>query len=166
VYGTDDELPLLLEIAGMVEISLRAVVESKSHSSLIPYLLFMQKFITYHGSKIELISNVDATHSAIQNMARKLMLMSYEGVRNDVTQDIASPMFDTLSSCAKSCPLFLISLSSDTQSSGEIITSSIETASMTLKSNEVDVALSSIEFLKQLVSFFIEKLNDAYSANS
>ena len=158
MYETEDELPLLLEIAGMVETSLGAVVKSKSHSALISFLLFMQKFITYHGSKIELSSSVDATQSSIQNVARNLMLMSYEGVRNDVTQDIASPMFDTLSSCAEFCPLFLISLSRDSQSSGEIIYSSIETASVTLKSNEVDVAQSSIEFLKQLVSLFLQNI--------
>lgn len=156
VYGPEVEMPLLLEITGLVELSLSVAMKSASHSSIKPYLLFVHKFIANHGSKIELHSTVDAAHSVIQNAARNLMLMSYEGVRNDVTQDIAPPMFDTLSACAKLCPLFLLSLSREDQPSGEIINSSIETASVTLKSNEVDVAQSSIRFLTQLVSHSLQ----------
>lgn len=151
VYGADDELPLLLEAAGLVELSLSVAGKSQSDSSLLLSLSFMQKFLSCHGSKIELSSNIIASHSTMRNMAKKLLLMSYEGVRSDVTQDIASPMFDTLSACAKHCPLFFIGLSRDAQLS-DIINSSIETASVTLKSNEVDTALSSINFLHQLVS--------------
>ena len=131
-------------------------MKSTNHSSIKTYLVFVQTFIANHGSKIELHSTVDAAQSAIQDAARNLMLMSYDGVRNDVTQEVAPPMFDTLSSCAKLCPLFLLSLSRMDQPSGEIINSSIETASVTLKSNEVDVAQSSIRFLTQLVSHSLQ----------
>ena len=117
----------------------------------------MQKFITYHGSKIELSSNSDAAHNAIKNAAKNLMAISYERVRHGDTQDIESPLFDMLSACAKLCPLFLIGLSGDSQPSGVIIKSSIEMASVALKSNEVDVALSSVLFLTQLVSLVVQK---------
>mmetsp|Transcript_1798 Transcript_1798/g.3860 ORF Transcript_1798/g.3860 Transcript_1798/m.3860 type:complete len:1156 (-) Transcript_1798:61-3528(-) len=152
LYGSEMELPLLIEITGLAKISLSAVVKAKSPPSLVPFLSFMQKFIHLHGSKIEPNPRNNAIHEAIQNVAKNLMLMSYEGVRNDVTQVVASPMFDTLSTCAKQCPIFLLILSRDSQPDGEVIRSSIEAAPMTLKSNEMDIVLSTVRFLKELVS--------------
>ena len=147
----DEELPLIIEITGLAKISLSVVVKAKIPTSLIPLLSFMKKFMHLHGSKIELNPMNNAVHEAIQNVAKNLMLISYEGVRKDST-GVASPMFDTLSTCAKQCPIFLLILSRDSQPDGEVIRSSIEAAPMTLKSNEMDVVLSSIRFLKELVS--------------
>ena len=157
LYKSEDELPLLVEIAGLAKTSLGAVTKGKNSSSLAPLLSFMQKFIYLHGSKIEPNRN-NTVREPMQVMAKGLMLLSYDAVRScaessEDSDGIASPMFDTLSTCAKKCPLFLLSLSRDGQPVGERIRSSFETAPMTMQSNEMDVALSSIRFLKELVSF-------------
>lgn len=152
LYGSEDELPLLIEITGLAKVSLNVVVKAKNPPSLIPFLSFMQKFIQLHGSKIEPNPRNNAIHEAIQNVAKNLMLMSYEGVRNDVTQVVASPMFDTLSTCAKQCPIFLLILSRDSQPDGEVICSSIKAAPIVLQSNERDAVSSCVRFLKELVS--------------
>ena len=153
LYKSEDELPLLVEIAGLAKTSLGAVTKGKNSSSLVPLLTFLQKFIYLHGSKIEPNRN-----TTVHEMAKGLMLLSYDAVRScaessEDSDGIASPMFDTLSTCAKKCPIFLLSLSRDGQPVGEIMSSSFETAPMTMQSNEMDVALSSIRFLKELVSF-------------
>ncbi|KAL7530460.1 hypothetical protein ACHAXR_006117, partial [Thalassiosira sp. AJA248-18] len=159
LYGSEEELPLLLEITGLAKISLSVVVKAKNPASLAPLLSFMQTFMSLHGSKIEPSPRNNAVHEPIQVMAKNLMLRSYEAVRSchktspdNVSQGVASPMFDTLTCCAKKCPMFLLVLSRDSQPDGEVIRSSIETAPMTMTSNEMDVALSSIRFLKELVS--------------
>jgi len=159
LYGSEEELPLLLEITGLAKTSLSVVAKAKNPTSLVPLLSFMQKFMYLHGSNIEPSPRNNAINEPIQVMAKNLMLISYGAVRscktsqdNDVSQGIASPMFDTLSSCAKKCPIFLLTLSRDSQPLGEVIRSSIESAPMTLKSNEMDIVLSSINFLKELVS--------------
>eukprot|EP00578_Thalassiosira_sp_NH16_P025166 CAMPEP_0181087580 /NCGR_PEP_ID=MMETSP1071-20121207/6347_1 /TAXON_ID=35127 /ORGANISM="Thalassiosira sp., Strain NH16" /LENGTH=1183 /DNA_ID=CAMNT_0023169475 /DNA_START=176 /DNA_END=3724 /DNA_ORIENTATION=- len=149
---SEDEEPLLIEITGLAKTSLSTIVKAKNPASLIPLLTFMQHFINMHGSKIELNPRNNAIHEDVQIVAKNLMLMAYQGVRNDVTQGVASPMFDTLSSCAKQCPLFLLILSRDSQPDGEVIRSSIEAAPATMKSNETDVVLSSTRFLKELAS--------------
>ena len=160
VYGNEEELPLLLEITGLAKIALRAVVKSKNSSSLAPLLKFMQKFMSLHGSKIEPSPRNNATNEPIQVMAKNLMLISYEAVRycSKASADddvIASHMFQTLSACAKRCPVFLLTLSRDSQPTGEVIRSSVDTAPATMTSNEMDVVLSSIGFLKELVSLII-----------
>lgn len=152
VYGAEDNMPLLIEITGLAKTSLGVVVKAKNPSALVPILSFMQKFFHLHGSKVEPNPKNNVVYEVVQNMAKNLMLMSYAGVRNDVTQEIATPMFDTLTSLAKRCPLFLLCLSRSSQPPGEIVCSSIETAPMTLQSSEMDVVLSSIRFLNQLVS--------------
>mmetsp|Transcript_28212 Transcript_28212/g.51399 ORF Transcript_28212/g.51399 Transcript_28212/m.51399 type:complete len:268 (-) Transcript_28212:308-1111(-) len=132
----------------------------------------MQKFMSLHGTKIEPSPRNNAVNEPIQVMAKNLMLISYEAVRScktsqhdDVSQGIVAPMFDTLTSCAKKCPIFLLSLSRDSQPVGEVVRSSIETAPAALKSNEMNVVLSSIRFLKELVSSLtflsLESLDDA-----
>mmetsp|Transcript_14196 Transcript_14196/g.30254 ORF Transcript_14196/g.30254 Transcript_14196/m.30254 type:complete len:1153 (-) Transcript_14196:223-3681(-) len=159
LYGSEEELPLLLEITGLAKTSLRVVAKAKDPSSLVPLLSFMQKFMYIHGSKIEPSPRNNAINETIQVTAKNLMLISYEAVRSckssqdsNVAQNVASPMFDTLSSCAKKCPIFLLGLSRDSQPVGEVISSSVETAPVTMKSNEMDIVLSSITFLKELVS--------------
>ena len=120
--------------------------------ALRPFLSFMERFISMHGQEIEpspIISN--ATKEAVQGMARSLMLMSYAGVKNDTTQECIQAMFGTLAACAQKCPLFLISISRDSQPCGEVIRSSIETVPMAMASNETDIALSSITFMQRLV---------------
>jgi hypothetical protein len=171
VYGSDEELPLLLEITGLAKVCLIVVGKARNPPSLAPLLIFMQRFIDLHGSKIEPIPR-NAAQEPVQVMSKNLMLLAYEAVRScaktsqddDTSQGIASPMFDTLSSCAKKCPVFLISLSRDSQPVGEVICSSLETAPMTLQSNEMEVVMSSIRFLKHLVtslmSLSLESLAD------
>lgn len=160
MYGSEEELPFLLEITGLAKISLTVVVKAKNPHSLAPFLSFMQKFMSLHGSKIEPSPRNNAVNEPIQVMAKNLMLLSYEAVRScskssddsEASTGIISPMFDTLTACAKKCPLFLILLSRDSQPVGEVIRSSFETIPTTLKSNELEVVLSSIRFLKELVS--------------
>ena len=148
----EEEEPLLIEITGLAKTSLGTVVKSKNSDALIPLLSFMKKFINMHGSKIEPNPRNNAVHQDVQIVAKNLMLMAYQGVRNDVTQGVASPMFATLSSCARQCPIFLLILSRDSQPDGEVICSSVEAAPVMMKSNETDISLSSINFLKELVS--------------
>lgn len=149
-------MPLLLEITGLAKTTSQAIVKAKHPPSLVPFLVFMRKFMELYGPEIESTNN--ATHEPVQVMATNIMLILYEGVRScaKLSPDddiITSPMFDTLSSCAKKCPIFLLSLSRDSQPIGEVICSSVETAPMTMKSNETEIVLSSIRFLKELVSF-------------
>ncbi|KAL7551893.1 hypothetical protein ACHAWF_015096 [Thalassiosira exigua] len=158
-YGSEEDIPLLLEITGLAKTSLIEVVKSKNADALAPLLSFMQKFILLHGSKIEPGPRNNATHEPIQVMAKNLMLLAYQAVRScskaskdsHVSHGMASPMFETLSACAKKCPIFLLGLSRDSQPVGEVVRSSIETSPTVLKSNEMDVVLSSIKYLKQLV---------------
>jgi hypothetical protein len=159
-YGSEEDMPLLLEITGLAKTSLIEVVKSKNADALAPLLSFMQKFILLHGPKIEPGPRNNATHEPIQVMAKNLMLLSYQAVRScskaskdsHVSHGMASPMFETLSACAKKCPIFLLGLSRDSQPVGEVVRSSIETSPTVLKSNELDVVLSSIKYLKQLTS--------------
>jgi len=95
----------------------------------------------------------------VQVIAKDLILMSYSAVcscnttqGDSVSQAIVSPMFDTLSSCAKKCPTFLLGLSREGQPVGEVICSSVKMTPTTLESNEMDIVVSSTRFLIDLIS--------------
>ena len=79
--------------------------------------------------------------------------MSYVGVREAVSQDLVSPMFELLSVCAQKAPLFLLLLSRNNQQAGEVVCASIETALTALTSNETDITLSSVGFLRKMVRY-------------
>lgn len=160
-YGLEDEWPFLLEITGLAETCLSITSkEPKSSASLAPFLSFMHKFVEIHGPKFETNKKNLAKNEPVQVTARNLMLLSYSAVtvcstedENSVSQSIAPPMFDTLSSCAKICPIFLLSLSRDSQQNGEVVLSSINAVPVILKSNDVDTIMSSLNFLKEMVSY-------------
>ena len=145
---------LLHEITGLAKISLGEAMKTNNPLSLVPFLLFMQKFMHLHGSKIE-ISPANTVYDSVRIEAKNLMLMSYTGVRHSTADnyvEVAPSMFGTLESCVSKCPLFLISLSRDSQPPGEVILSSVESAPLALNSNENGVAQSTLAFLRQLVS--------------
>ena len=153
-YESEDDLPLLLEITGLAKTALG--VAKSNPLALTPFLAFMERLISMHGQKIEPSPIINyVTNDAVQVMAKNLMLMSYAGVKNDTTQECLKAMFGTLAACARKCPLFLMSLSRDTQPVGEVIRSSIETVPVAMASNETDIALSSIIFMKCLVSSYL-----------
>jgi len=129
-------------------------MKTKNPLSIVPFLVFIQKFMNFHGSKIE-ISPANAVHESVRVEAKNLMLMSYTGVRNATANnyvEVAPSMFGTLESCVNKCPLFLTSLSRDSQPPGEVILSSVESAPSALNSNENGVALSTLAYLRRLVS--------------
>jgi len=153
LYMSEDDIPLLQEITGLVKTILGVAVKTKDPNMFIPVLTVVQRFIELHGSKIEPNQNSTASNEAIQDMVKDLMLMSYDGVRDTASQDLVSPMFELLSACATKAPLFLLLLSRDSQQAGEVVCASIETALAALNSNETDITLSSILFLKKLVRY-------------
>ena len=169
LYKSDEELPLIMELVGLAKTSLSLIAKSNNPTSIASLLPFTKKMIEMHGHKVEtsFITNEDNVYRGILG---DLIMMSYEAVslcpgpnvKNGnngsgspqsyvPSPDIISPMFATLSCCAKHCPKLLISLARDGQPMGEIIRSSVEASPDVLKANEVEVATSSIEFLKVLV---------------
>ena len=80
LYGPEEELPLLLEIAGLAGTLLGTAAKDGNPPSLAALLSFMQKFIHLHGSKVELGPRNDAANGPVQVVAKDLMLMSYEAV--------------------------------------------------------------------------------------
>lgn len=104
----------------------------------------------------------------VQTVAKDLMLISYSAVCSyntmqggNASQAIASPMFDALLSCAKECPMFLLSLSQEGQPMGEVICSSTKSTLTTLKLNDMDIIVSSARFLIELVCPILCKVLDA-----
>ena len=152
LYRSEDDLPLLLEITGLIKTTLGVVVKANNPQALIPVLTVVQRFIELHGSKFGPNQNSTASNETIQTMAKDLMLMSYVGVREAASQDLVSPMFELLSVCAQKAPLFLLFLSED-KPAGEVVCASIETALAALASNETDITLSTVGFLRKLVRY-------------
>ena len=110
LYQSEDELPLLLEIAGLAKTSLGAVTKGKNSSSLAPLLSFMQKFIYLHGSKIEPNRN-NTVREPMQVMAKGLMLLSYDAVRScaessEDSDGMASDVWVRV--CGKCCSVVLL----------------------------------------------------------
>ena len=82
LYGSEEELLLLLEIAGLAGTLLGTSAKDGNPPSLAPLLSFVQMFIHLHGLKVELGPRNDAANGSIQVVAKDLMLMSYEAVRS------------------------------------------------------------------------------------
>jgi len=154
LYRSEDDLPLLLEITGLIKTTLGVVVKANNPQALVPVLTVVLRFIELHGSKFGPNQNSTASNEAIQTMAKDLMLMSYVGVREAASQDLVSPMFELLSVCAQKAPFFLLFLSED-KPAGEVVCASIETALAALTSNETDITLSSVCFLRKMVRYMI-----------
>merc|ERR1711966_296209 len=154
LYIAEGGESLLLEITGLAKTSLTIIAKDENPALLVPMLSFLKHFICSHGSKIEPSPQNNTMNRTVQTVAKDLMLISYSAVCSyntmqggNASQAIASPMFDALLSCAKECPMFLLSLSQEGQPMGEVICSSTKSTLTTLKLNDMDIIVSSARFL-------------------
>ncbi len=156
---SDEELPLLNELVSLAK---AVLAKSKSSSSVSTMLTFVEMVVDKYGT------NGNAT---IHDMVKDLLLVSYEATLSagkaegsEHSQLIAATMFNTLSSCAKRCPMLLLTLARDGKEPGEVIHSCIEASPQTLKSNEPDTIITTVKFLAMLISALkgisLESLDD------
>eukprot|EP00985_Skeletonema_marinoi_P032421 scaffold39130_cov139-Skeletonema_marinoi.AAC.4 len=156
---SEEELPLLNELVALAK---TVITKSTSSSSVAPMLTFVEQVVDQHGTK---------RNDAIHNMIKDLILVSYEAILSsgkaegsEHSQLIAATMFKMLSSCAKRCPLLLLTIARDGKESGEVIHCCMEASPQTLKSNEPDAIVITIRFLAMLISALksisLESLDD------
>ncbi|KAL3802827.1 hypothetical protein HJC23_007604 [Cyclotella cryptica] len=163
LYRSNNALSLLQEIC-----SLARTVATKNLVSLPSFLSFVQSLIEIHGAKAEISTGFDNESAIIRGIIRQLMIVSYESVMSfsatreqqtssspqdyGAAPDIMSPMFNTLTTCAKHCPIFLLSVARDGREAGELVVSSVQASPGMLKAAEVEVSSSTIDFLIVLIS--------------
>lgn len=161
LYRSNSDVSLLQEIC-----SLARTVATKNLASLPTFLSFVQNVIEIHGLNAEIREDADDQSLIIRGIIQQLMVVSYESVMSfsvtreqstssspqDNGPDIMSPMFDTLSTCATQCPIFLLSVARDGQQVGELVVSSVQASPGMLKAAEVELSSSAINFLTILVS--------------
>jgi hypothetical protein len=142
---TEDDIPLLTELSNLGKTSLAP--------NTVTMLSFVRRLVEIHGERAELKPNATSGEAAVQGIVKELIILAYDAVETKTQQqDIVSPMFDTLSTCAEKCPILLLSLSREGQQVGGLIRSSVDAAPGILKGSEVDDSLSAINFLRALVS--------------
>lgn len=155
-------MALLQESCGLAKI-----VVATNQTCLPHFLSFVQHVITIHGDKAEIRANTNSEDTTKRCIIKQLMLLSYEGVmsfsatreqsnspspQDETVPDVMSPMFKTLATCADKCPIFLLSVSRDEQPAGELVLSSVQASSGTVRAAEVEISSSTMNFLKVLVS--------------
>ena len=155
----EEESHLLDEL---VTLAKTVLAKSKSPSSNTPMLTFVEKVVDQHGAE---------RNDTIHIMIKDLILVAYEAILSvakadgcEVPQHIAATIFKTLSSCAKKCPLLLLTIAREGKEPGEVIHSCIEASPQTLKSNEPDAITTTVSFLAMLISALksisLESLDD------
>ena len=156
---SEEELPLLNELVALAK---TVLAKSKSPSSTAPMLTFIETVVDQHGAE---------RNDTIHKMVKDLVLVAYEAILSaskatgcENPQLIATTMFKTLSSCAKRCPLLLLTIARDGKEPGEVIHSCIKASLQTLKSNEPDAIVTTVSFLVMLISALksisLESLDD------
>ncbi|ACI64744.1 predicted protein [Thalassiosira pseudonana CCMP1335] len=151
---TEDDIPLLTELSNLGKTSLAP--------NTVTMLSFVRRLVEIHGERAELKPNATSGEAAVQGIVKELIILAYDAVETKTQQqDIVSPMFDTLSTCAEKCPILLLSLSREGQQVGGLIRSSVDAAPGILKGSEVDDSLSAINFLRALMISMITLSLDA-----
>eukprot|EP00970_Alexandrium_tamarense_P007214 scaffold1272_cov249-Alexandrium_tamarense.AAC.9 len=141
---TENDIPLLTELSNLGKTSLAP--------NTVTMLSFVRRLVEIHGERAELKPNATSGEVAVQGIVKELIILAYDAVETKTQQqDIVSPMFDTLSTCAEKCPILLLSLSREGQQVGGLIRSSVDAAPGILKGSEVDDSLSAINFLRALM---------------
>ena len=156
---SDEESPLLNELVALAKV---VITNSKSLPSVVTMLTFVEMVVDKYGAN---------GNAAIHGMVKDLILVSYDAMLrtgkaegSEHSQLIAATMFKTLSSCAKRCPMLLLTIARDGKEPGEVIHSCIEASPQTLKSNEPDAIITTMRFLAVLISALksisLESLDD------
>ena len=138
LYRSEEDLPLLRDIASLVKELMALVADAKSSASLIPLLKFAGRLVT-----------AKQLTSGAEDVTKEVVIATFESLRSGMDELVlATCTYDFLDALAKNSPAVLLGLSN-----GDLVQSSIVDAKRSLSAKETDVIRCSSNFLNSLVSF-------------